>query len=117
MDDAERQRTMDFILQQMAQFASSIQRSEEERQRREGVDARRDVSIAQIRKILAGTIWEFRRSRRDFNGRMAALVDAQIRTEEALRSLAATTERNSKDIARLAKVSKPNVEGGGDSPS
>lgn len=101
MTDEERQRTIDFILQQMAQFAASIQRSDEERQKREQKDARRDVSIVQIRRILAGAIWEFRRDRRDLNARMVALVDAQIRTEEALRSLAVTTERNSKDVSRL----------------
>jgi hypothetical protein len=118
MTDEERQRTMDFILRQMAQFAASIQRSEEERQRREREDARRDVGISQIRKILAGTIREFRRSRRDLDERMAALVDAQMRTEEALRSLAASTERNSKDIAGLTKTNRTNGEdNGGSTPS
>ena len=135
MTDEERQRTMDFILQQMAQFAVSIQRSEEERQKRERKDSRRDVSIEQIRRILAGAIWESRRDRRDFNGRMAALVnaqvradegrsrlddkmnaliDAQLRTEEALRSLAATTERNSLDIAALARVNKSDSKATGE---
>ena len=139
MTDEERQRTMDFILRQMAQLAASAQRNEEEKQKRERKDARRDVSIAQIRKILAGAIWESRRYRRDFNERMAALVnaqmqaderhshldekmnaliDAQLRTEEALRSLAATTERNSSDIASLAKANKNTGEGdGGNIPS
>ena len=143
MDDAERQRTMDFILRQMAQLAASAQRNEEEKQKRERKDDRRDVSITQIRRILAGAIWESRRYRRDFNERIAALVnaqtraderhslldekmnalvDAQIRTEEAMRSLAATTERNSVDIAALAKANKTdgkaNSEGeGGGTPS
>ena len=135
MDDAERQRTMDFILQQMAQFAASVQRNVEERQRREQADTRRDVSIAQIRRILAGSIWESRRYRRDFNERMAALVnaqmradearsrfdekmnaliDAQLRTEEALRSLAATTERNSTDIASLTRANKSDGKANGE---
>jgi hypothetical protein len=135
MTDEERQRTMDFILQQMAQVAVGIQRNEEERQRREQADTRRDVSVTQIRRILAGAIWESRRYRRDFNERMAALVNAQmrsdearshldekmnaliaaqLRTEEALRSLAATTERNSTDIATLARAGKTGgeVDGG-----
>jgi hypothetical protein len=121
MTDEERQRTMDFILEQMAQFSASIQRHEEERQRREQEDAGRDISITQIRRILAGSIWETRRYRKDMNERMAALVDAQIRTEEALRSLAAFTERNSRDIESLAKVNKngkPDGEdAGGNTPS
>ena len=82
MTDEERQRTMDFILQQMAQLAASVQRNEEERHNRKQQDARRDVSIAQIRKILAGAIWESRRYRREFNERMAALVNAQMRADE-----------------------------------
>jgi hypothetical protein len=127
MTDEERQRTMDFILQQMAQFAASIQRSEEERQKRERTDRHRDVSIAQIRRILAGAIWEFRRSRRDLDGRMAALVDSQMRTEDAIRSLTATTEslaaateRNSNAIAALSGKGGVNAEdagnGGGGTP-
>ncbi|MET0648599.1 MAG: hypothetical protein ABW208_18460 [Pyrinomonadaceae bacterium] len=83
MTDEERQRTMDFILQQMAQFAASIQRSEEEREKRERTDRRRDVSIEQIRRILARSIWERRCDRRDWNERMAALVNAQMRSDEA----------------------------------
>ena len=139
MTDEERQRTMDFILQQMAQLAASAQRNEEERQKRERKDARRDVSVTQIRRILAGAIWESRRYRRDFNERitalvnaqmrsdethsrldekMNALIDAQLKTEEALRSLAATTERNSRDIASLAKANKNTGEDdGGNIPS
>jgi hypothetical protein len=141
MTDEERQRTMDFIVQQMAQLAASAQRNEEGRRRREQKDSRRDVSIAQIRRLLARTIWERRRDRTDWNERMAALanaqvraderqvlldekmnalIDAQLRTEEAMRSLkeamrslAAATERNSNDIAALAKVNKANGRAGG----
>jgi hypothetical protein len=43
---------------------------------------------------------------------MTALVDAQIRTEEALRSLAATTELNSRDIATLSKKARDGGDGG-----
>jgi hypothetical protein len=83
MNDEERQRTMDFILRQQAQFAASVQRNAEERQKREKADKRRDISIAQIRRILAQTIREFRRDRRDLNERMAALANAQLRSEQA----------------------------------
>ena len=83
MDDAERRRTMDFILRQQAEFAASMQRHEEERHKREKADTRRDVSIVQIRRMLAQTIREFRRDRRDLNERMAALANAQLRSEQA----------------------------------
>ncbi|MFN2415671.1 MAG: hypothetical protein ABR603_11040 [Pyrinomonadaceae bacterium] len=72
---------MDFILRQMAQFTARMQRDEEEQQKREWADTRRDFSIAQIRRILAQTIWEFRRDRRYLNERMAALANAQLRSE------------------------------------
>jgi flagellar basal body L-ring protein FlgH len=137
MDDAERQRTMDFILRHQAQFAAGMQRLEEqqsqfaeqqsqlaeqqsqfaeqqsqlfEHQRR--ADARTD----QLKRIVLQMMQQFRRERGDLRERINALVDAQVRTEEALRSLAATTERNSKDIAALAKVNtdrKTDGEGDG----
>jgi hypothetical protein len=83
MTDEERQRTMDFILRQQAQLAASMQRYEEDKQKGEKADTRRDVSIAQIRRLLARTIWERRRDRGEWNERMAALADAQMRSEQA----------------------------------
>lgn len=109
MTDDERQRTMDFILQQQAQSVASMQRNEEEH-------ARFNNSLKQVRSILALLASQFRRERRDLNERMTALVDAQIRTEEALRSLAATTERNSRAITTLSRKTEGTGDGG-DSPS
>ncbi len=109
MDDAERQHTMDFILRQQAQTAADMQRNEEEH-------ARFNKSLKQVRSTLALLAWQFRRERKDLNERMAALVDAQVRTEEALRSLAATTERNSRDITTLSRKTKGTGDGG-NSPS
>jgi hypothetical protein len=71
---------------------------------------------------------QFRRERGDLRERVNALVDAQIRTEEAMRSreeatrsleeamrsLAATTERNSMDIAVLAKTNRTGDKGTGE---
>ncbi|HEX8146996.1 MAG TPA: hypothetical protein VF591_07440 [Pyrinomonadaceae bacterium] len=111
MDDAERQHTMDFILRQQAQTAADMQRNE-------GEHARFNKSLKQVGSTLALLAWQFRRERKDLNERMAALIDAQLRTEEALRSLAATTERNSIDIATLAKAGKTTGEDrGGSTPS
>ena len=116
MDDAERQRTMDFILRQQAQFAAGMQRLEEqqaqlaERQAQfaeqqaqfAGSQQRTGGRIDRLERVVLLMARQFRRERRDLRERMSALVDAQIRTEEAVRSLAVTTERNSKDVASLS---------------
>ncbi|HEX8501308.1 MAG TPA: hypothetical protein VF659_12070 [Pyrinomonadaceae bacterium] len=130
MTDEERQRTMDFILYQQAQFTANMQKLEE-------ADARASNRLGRLERTVVLLAQQFRRERRDLRERISALVDArmrsdeaqssldekmnalvaaQIRTEEAMRSLAATTERNSMDIATLARANKPNGEGGG-SPS
>jgi hypothetical protein len=127
MDDAERQRTMDFILQHQAQFAAGMQRLEEQQTRFAEQQTRfaeqqtkfsdnqqrADDRIDQLRRVVLMTVRQFRRERRDLRERMAALVDAQIRTEEAVRSLTATTERNSKDIVALSsKSDEPSKDAG-----
>ena len=109
MTDEERQRTMDFILRQQAQFAAGMQRLEE-------ADARASRRLDRLERTLTLMAQQFRRERRDLRERVAALVDSQIRTEEAVRSLTATTERNSKDIATLSKKAEDTGDDG-DSPS
>ena len=130
MTDEERQRTMDFILQHQAHFAAGMQRLEEqqsrfaeqqtrfsENQERFSENQQRvDGRIDQLRRVVLMTVRQFRRERRDLRERIAALVDAQVRTEEAMRSLTATTERNSNDIATLSRKTE-DTGGGGDSPS
>ena len=132
MTDEERQRTMDFILQQQAQFAAGMQRLEE-------ADARASKRLDRLERTVVLMARQFRHERRDLRERigplvdarvkaeerhshldekMNALIDSQIKTEEALRSLAAVTERNSRDIAALAKVIETDGEdGGGGSPA
>lgn len=128
MDDAERQRTMDFILQQQAQFSGDMQKLEE-------ADARASRRLDRLERTVLLMARQFQRERHDMRERIAALVDArvaaderasrldekmdalidsQIRTEEALRSLAAVTERNGRDIATLAKVIRTDGEDGGE---
>ncbi len=116
MTDEERQRTMDFILQQQAQFAAGMQRFEEGMQSLGEADARASGRLDRLERTVVLTARQFRRERRDLRERIAALVDAQMRTEDAMRSLATTTERNSKNIATLSnKVSGNPSDGGGDS--
>jgi len=132
MNDEERQRTMDFILQQQAQFTVGMQKLEE-------ADARASKRLDRFERTLRLMGRRFRRERDDLRERMAALVDSQIksedkasmsderlkrseesfarsnerltrideshaRSEERLTRLEELTGRNSEDIAALAKV-------------
>jgi predicted nucleic acid-binding Zn-ribbon protein len=118
MTDEERQRTMDFILRQQAQFTADMRKLEE-------ADARASKRLGRLERTVVLLTRQFRRERSDLRERvsaladaqmrgderhshldekMNALIDAQLRTEEALRSLATVTERNSRDIVALAKV-------------
>ena len=68
MTDEERQRTMDFILRQQAQFAAGMQRNEEQ--------------MTTLRRVAVTMARQFRKERSDLRERIAALVDAQVRSEE-----------------------------------
>lgn len=94
MDDAERQHTMDFILQHQAQFAAGMQRLEEQH--------------VNLRRVVVMTARQFRGERSDLRERITALVDAQLKSEERssraddrLKRVEDIAERTSKDIAAL----------------
>lgn len=124
MDDEERQRTMDFILRQQAQFSAGMQkiggqqaRFAASMQKLEEADARAEKRLDQLGRTVVLLARQFRRERKDLRGRIAALVDAQIRTEEitrenseAIRSLTAATERNSEAIRALTTTTGRNSE-------
>jgi chromosome segregation ATPase len=104
MDDEERQRTMDFILRQQAQFTVGMQKLEEQQAQFSG-------ELKSVRRVVVLLARQFRRERGDLRERIAALVDAQIRSEERLsrsdarlNRLEDITERNSKDIAALTQT-------------
>jgi len=100
MDDEERQRTMDFILRQQAQFAVGMQRLEE-------ADARASERLGRLERVVVLMARQFRRERKDLRERIAALVDAQIRTEEV-------TRQNGEAIRALTKaVDNINQRGSG----
>jgi hypothetical protein len=103
MNDEERQGTMDFILRQQAQFAVGMQRLED-------ADARASKRLDRLERTLVLMAQRFRRERADLRERMAALIDAQIRTEEAVRAMTVTTERNSNDIAALSRKANGRAE-------
>lgn len=124
MDDEERQRTMDFILRQQAQFSAGMQkiggqqaRFAASMQKLEEADARAEKRLDQLGRTVVLLARQFRRERKDLRGRIAALVDAQNRTEEitrenseAIRSLTAATERNSEAIRALTTTTGRNSE-------
>ena len=70
MTDQERQRQMDFILEQQARFESDIAVGQRE--------------LAQIRRMLISAIRLARRERSDTRAKLDALTDAQIRMDEQL---------------------------------
>jgi len=90
MDNEERQRTMDFIVVQQAKITTQIENSE--------------TRIARLERILKLEIRAGLRERRDFRERYAALFDSQIKTEDAVRELTATTQRNSEDINDMREL-------------
>jgi hypothetical protein len=117
MDDAERQRTMDFILRQQAQFAASSQRNEEK--------------METLKRVVVAMARQFRKDRADLKERIAALIDAQLnsedkqsrsnewqtqmernfaRSEARMTRLEKDAERNSKEIAALLQTTERNSE-------
>ena len=97
MTDEDRQRTMDFILQQQAKFAASIERLEEERVRDRPRLARLEESFHTVVELLK--IQESRLDRVEFRTdmletknsaletNMAALAVAQAHADERLSAL------------------------------
>jgi hypothetical protein len=100
MNDEERQRTMDFILRQQAQFSAGMQRLEE-------ADARASLRLDRLERTVVMMARQFRRERRDLRERIAALVDSQIRTEEIVR-------QNSDAISALTKTLADKSRNGND---
>ncbi|HYH84116.1 MAG TPA: hypothetical protein VEX60_01460 [Pyrinomonadaceae bacterium] len=93
MTNEEMQRTMAFILNQQAQFATDIQKLQESQQKLQG-------SLVETNQLLdrlaAATVKGFE----DTNAKINALIDAQMRTDEnlnrtdeAVRNLTAVVDR------------------------
>jgi predicted nucleic acid-binding Zn-ribbon protein len=124
MTEEERERTMDFILEQQAQSAAGMQRFEERMrkfdegmQRLEEADARAIKRLDKLELTLVRMAVQFRRERKDLRERMSALVDAQIRSEDKavgwqdrLARIEALTERNSDAIRRNSEDIRRNSE-------
>ena len=77
---------MDFILRQQAQFTVGIQKLEEQQ-------AQFSDGLKSMGRVIVLLARQFRRERTDLRERIAALVDAQMRTEENIRNLTAVVDR------------------------
>lgn len=98
MTDEERQRQMDFILNQQAQFAANMQKYEErqalfeERQvqfdanmkRLEEEDARANKRIDRLERVLKLAIRAGRRERNELRESVKALIASQAHTDQRL---------------------------------
>jgi chromosome segregation ATPase len=124
MNEEERERTMNFILEQQAQSATRMQRLEEGMQkfdermdRLEEADARAIKRLDKLEGTLVRMAVQFRRERRDLRERMSALVDAQIRSDDKavgwqdrLARIEELTARNSEAIRRNSEAMSRNSE-------
>jgi hypothetical protein len=91
MTDEERQRQMDFILNQQAQFSVNLQKHQEafaaNMQKLEETDARSNKRIDRLERILALAVRAYRRERKEAREKFNALITAQNRTDDAMAKL------------------------------
>lgn len=83
MNNEEIQKTMEFILEQQAQFAANIQNLHEERMRDDSRVKRLEESFQLLVQLAQST--DTRLDTLEIN--MAALAEAQIHTDERLSAL------------------------------
>ena len=84
MDEEERQRQFDFMLNQQAKFAADIQKLQESQRKLQESQQKLQESQAEmvqiINRLAAVTVEGFKQT----NTKIDALIDAQTRTEEKL---------------------------------
>jgi predicted nuclease with TOPRIM domain len=90
MTNEEMQKTMQFILEQQAQFTVDIQRLQEGQQRL--VESQLETNNL-LNRLAAATVKGFE----DVNAKINALVDAQMRTDENL-------NRTNEEVRNLTAV-------------
>jgi acetolactate synthase small subunit len=83
MTDEDRQRTIDFILQQQAQFAVNIETLREAQTRTEKTVQGLATQVEQI----AAQLQQNSRQQEHINGVVAVIADAQQHTDERLNAL------------------------------
>jgi uncharacterized phage infection (PIP) family protein YhgE len=95
MTNEEMQRTMEFILNQQAQFAADIQKLQESQQK---MNESQVETIQLLNRLAAVTVKGFE----DASAKTNALIDAQIRTDEKLGALADAQTRTDEKLSTLA---------------
>lgn len=124
MTDEERQRTMDFILNQQAQFAVNMQKSEERQaqfeerqaqfeerqaqfdanmQKLEVADSRSNKRIDRLERVLKLAISSYRRERKETREKFDALVNAQTHTEDVVANLGESHAKLVESHVKLAE--------------
>jgi uncharacterized FlaG/YvyC family protein len=93
MTDEERQRKMDFIIEQQAQFAVDIQVLREGLQDLRAAQARTDEKLAAYAETQSEFIEIITRS-------IQALVDAQLRTDAQMKQTDEQTKRTDERLSR-----------------
>ncbi len=76
MTDEERQRTMDFILEQQAQFTANMQKLEE-------ADTRAARRIDRLERVVKLAIRAGGRERKDTRAKLNALIDSHVKLADA----------------------------------
>ena len=84
MNNEEFDRKMAFIVTQQAQFASDIQQLQESQLRTDQVVAHTAEVVGQMGEVVTRLANVTHAGFAEVNGKLNALVDAQIRTEESL---------------------------------
>jgi acetolactate synthase small subunit len=83
MTDDDRQRTMDFILEQQAQFSVNLENLRE-------AQARTDATVAQLAvqvQGIAGQVQNMARQQEHINEVVAVIAESQQHTDERLNAL------------------------------
>src|SRR3954470_11656506 len=96
MIDEERQRQMDFILNQHAQFAVNMQKLEE-------AETRASKRVDGLERVLGLPIRANRREREETREQFNALVNAQTHTEDVVARLDESQAKLAEALTKLAE--------------
>lgn len=104
----EMQRMMEFILDQQAQLTAKQQRAEERinkaDKRLDRADKLIDRIIRTIDKLATTTVKRVSSLSEGFDVKLAALTDAQMRTEDAVRRLTERGEKTDEAVKNLTEA-------------
>jgi len=90
MTNEEMQRAMEFIVNQQAQITTNQQKADERAARLEEIVGKlAAATLSQLENFEA----KLAEMSENFDRKIAALVDAQMRTDEAVRNLTAVVDR------------------------